>query len=178
MMKEVNPYVKEYCHAGEVMKQNPTEDIKLILKATQNTVDPCRYNLPTGTDVAVIMPTDSNQTVSKRDIVVYKNSAHHSNGQFLMRINTEHPMYDPLMHVLIFPFGDKGWEPDCYTSTNRKNKKCTLAQYYKYRIMPHNDGTFNTIHRVGRLFQQYIVDMYSKIEGYRLQYIQYHQDEL
>ena len=30
--------------------------------------------------------------------------------------------------------------------------------------MPGSGETFNTIHRLGRLFQQYVVDMYAKIE--------------
>ena len=70
-------------------------------------------------------------------------------------------MYDPLMYVLMFPLGDKGWEKDHAS----KNKDCTSIQYYRYRLMVHGDDSFNTIHRMGRLFQQYIVDMYAKIEG-------------
>ena len=38
--------------------------------------------------------------------------------------------------------------------------------------------TFNTIHRMGRLFQQYIVDMYMKIESERLSFIRYHQSQI
>ena len=150
-------------------------DIKLVLKTTGKTIDPHRYNLPTGTDVAVIMPTDSIES-SKRDIVVLKSAAHHLSGQFLMKVDTEHRMYDPLMYDLMFPFGDKGWELGCFNT--RKNKQCTAMQYYKDRLMPQSGETFNTIHRMGRLFQQFIVDMYAKIKHGRLQYIRYHQAEL
>ena len=87
MMKEVNPYVQLYCHVGDVIKENPAKDVKLILQAKSNQVDPCRYNLPTGTDIAVIMPTDQNQSASKRDIVVYKSANHHPSGQHLMTID-------------------------------------------------------------------------------------------
>ena len=41
--------------------------------------------------------------------------------------------------------------------------------------MTHGDGSFNTIHRMGRLFQQYIVDMYVKIEGEQLSYLRQNQ---
>ena len=176
-MKEVNPYAQKYCHVDNVIKENPTEDIKLVLRATGNGVDPRRYNLPTGTDVAIIMPTDSNQSTSKRDIVVYKSAEQHPSGNNLMTINTEHPMYDPLMYVLMFPYGDKGYELGIYTSKGRR-QKVTAMRYYRYRLMPHSGNTFNTIHRMGKLFQQYIVDMYAKIEWERLQYIRYHQREL
>ena len=140
MMKEVNPYAQKYCHVADVINENPAEDVKLVLKATGNKVDPHRYNLPTGTDIAVIMPTDSNQTLSKRDIVVYKSAEYHSNGHSLMTINTEHPMYDPLMYVLMFPFGDKGYDLGIYTSKG-KQKKVTAMNYYRYRLMPHSGNT-------------------------------------
>ena len=51
-------------------------------------------------------------------------------------------------------------------------------QYYKYWLMPRTGEIFNTIHRLGRLFQQYVVDMYSKIEFSRLQYLRIHQSQL
>ena len=42
MMKEVNPYAQHYCNVGDVIKQNPTEDIKLvyILRASGQGLDP------------------------------------------------------------------------------------------------------------------------------------------
>ena len=67
-------------------------------------------------------------------------------------------MYDPLMYVLMFPFGDKGGE----LNFKFGDKKCTPLQYYKYRMI--QDNPFNTIHYMAWLFQQYIMDMYAKIE--------------
>ena len=42
--------------------------------------------------------------------------------------------------------------------------------------MTHGDS-FNSIHRMGRLFQQYIVDMYAKIEGECLSYLRQNQSQ-
>ena len=84
MIKEVNPFAQKYIQAGDVLKENPTEDVRIVLKIAGHTIDPCRYNLPTETDVAVIIPTAGLQNVSSRDIVVYKNSAHHPVGKHLM----------------------------------------------------------------------------------------------
>ena len=78
-------------------------------------------------------------------------------------------MYDPLLYVLMFPYSDKGWEPRC---------ACTQLQYYAYRLMAHSGDTFNIVHRVGHLFQQYIVDMYSKVEAAHLAFIKYNQTKL
>ena len=88
-------------------------------------------------------------------------------------IKVTHPMYDPLMYVM-FPFGDKGWEQDYKLA----DKKCTARQYYKYRLMIHGGDTFNTIHQMGRIFQQYVVDIYVKIEDARLKYIRGNQSKL
>ena len=70
-----------------------------------------RYNLPAGTDVAVIMPLETTEAPCKRDVVVYKSAKDHPNGNTLMRIETIRPMYYHLMYVLMFPFGDKGFSP-------------------------------------------------------------------
>ena len=125
------------------------------------------------------MPADTQDVTSTRDVIIYKTAAHHPTGKSLMRIETIHPMYDPLMYVLIFPFGDKGFEPKCHPlSKTKKGEMCTAKQYYKYRLMPRSGETFNTIHRMGQLFQQYVVDMYAKIECSRLDYIRYNQNHL
>ena len=141
-------------------------------------MDPHRYNLPTGTDVAVIRPAETTEAPCKRDVVVYKSAEDHPNGHTLMRIDTIHPMYDPLMYVLMFPFGDKGFSPDAHLLTKKPSECCSAMQYYKYRLMPQSGETFNTIHRLGRLFQQYVVDMYTKIEFSRLQYLRFNQSQL
>ena len=141
-------------------------------------MDPHRYNLPTGTDVAVIMPAETIEAPCKRDVVVYKSAEDYPNGHTLMRIETIHPMYDPFMYILMFPFGDKGFSPDAHLLTEKPLECCSAMQFYKYRLMPQSGGTFNTIHRLGRLFQQYVVDMYAKIEFSRLQYLRFNQSQL
>ena len=59
MIKEVNPYAKFYRHVGDMIQENPVQDIQLALQATGKTVDPWCCNVPTGTDIAVIIPADS-----------------------------------------------------------------------------------------------------------------------
>ena len=78
MIKEVNPYAHLYKQAGDIMRQNPMTDIKLVLRtcAENSNIDPQRYNLPTGTDVVVILLLDR-QTASERDVVIYKNAVSH-----------------------------------------------------------------------------------------------------
>ena len=49
----------------------------------------------------------------------------HPNGNKLMRLETIHPMYDPLMYVLMFPFGDKGFSPDAHPLTKKTSACCS-----------------------------------------------------
>ena len=173
MLKDVNPYAQQYLRMADIIKEKPTENIKLVLRATGAAVDHRRYNLPSGTDVAVILPMTDSCATSGRDVVIYKTTADHPSAKSLMRIKSTHPMYDPLMYVLLFPFGDKGWE----INFSSANVECTPLQYYKYRLMVRSDS-FNPVHRMGRLFQQYIVDMYAKIEEQRLWFIRNNQNKL
>ena len=93
-------------------------------------MDPHRYNLPTGTDVEVIKPAEITEAPCKRDVVVYKSAEDHPNGHILMRIDTIHPMYDPLMYVLMFPFGDKGFSPDTHPLTKK-----TSEMLFSYAVL-------------------------------------------
>ena len=44
MIREVNPYAHLYQHAADVLKEKPTEDIKLVLKTTGKGIDPHNSN--------------------------------------------------------------------------------------------------------------------------------------
>ena len=49
MIKDVDSYAHLYQQAGDIMRENPTEDIKLVLRAHSENCNiyPKRYNLPT-----------------------------------------------------------------------------------------------------------------------------------
>ena len=65
-----------------------------------------RYNAPTSSEVAVLMPGDGSQETTFRDVVL------RTSGGGLQRINEMNPSYDPLHYPLLFPFGDLGWAND------------------------------------------------------------------
>ena len=60
-------------------------------------------------------------------------------------------------------------------ATARRNK-VTMSQYYNYRLAIR--PTFSPIHYSKKLFQQYVVDAYVKIEGERLAYLKREQHHL
>lgn len=66
-------------------------------------MDQRQYNLPTCSEVAVILPGDGIRAKGMRDIIV------RLRGGGLQWIHECHAMYMPLCYPLLFPFGEFGW---------------------------------------------------------------------
>ena len=94
-------------------------------------------------------------TPSNRDILL---RLRHGGFQ---RISEVHPSYDPLHYVLLFPKGDDGWHVDIPLEGSAKRERITTMQFYSYRLQIRNE---DWIQHAGRLYQQYIIDQYAKIE--------------
>jgi hypothetical protein len=125
-----------------------------------------RYNAPTAAEVAILMPGDGSNETHFRDIIIS------TIGRGLQRINEMNPSYDPLHYPLLFPNGDFGWANDLLQRGTNRN--VTLKQFYAYRIMLRSDE-FSIIHRAKRLFHEYLVDQYAKIETSRLDFLRNNQ---
>jgi hypothetical protein len=110
-----------------------------------------------------------NESTTNRDICL---RLHNGN---LQRISETHPSYDPLHYVLLFPKGDDGWHINIPLKESQKRIRITPMQFYSYRLQI-RDG--NWIQYAGRLYQQYIVDQYAKIEQERLNYLRQNQTTL
>ena len=65
--------------------------------------DPRRFNAPTASEIAVILPGDGTEVLQKRDIQVYVKSGG------VKRITEFNAAYDPLHYVVMFPHGDLGY---------------------------------------------------------------------
>eukprot|EP01022_Parablepharisma_sp_SALTPOND_P030442 TRINITY_DN7629_c1_g2_i1.p1 TRINITY_DN7629_c1_g2~~TRINITY_DN7629_c1_g2_i1.p1 ORF type:complete len:1733 (+),score=72.80 TRINITY_DN7629_c1_g2_i1:935-6133(+) len=155
MLHNVNPYYSELKTLMEEMKDKAVEDYSIIIKAAPS-VSPA-YNPPTVPEIAALLPIEYDQA-DCRDILLYKR------GGTVRRIDQNHISYDPLLYVLLFPHGDPGWYPDM---KDLLGKSVTQMDYFSYRLQfrPH-EGT--PMHYACKLFQQYIVDCYAKIDQYRL----------
>ena len=57
----------------------------------------------------------------------------------------------------------------------KKMKYVSAMQYYAYQLC---DRPGSYIHRFGRLFHQYIVDQFTKIELGRLNFFRHNQDKI
>lgn len=145
--------------------ENEPSNVNIVLKEGEK-----NYAAPTGAEIAILLP---NQPYSCRDIVIKKQS------DDLQRINELNQFYDPLQYVLLFPHGSKGFHLGIEMSdigSRQSRTKITPMDYYRYRLAIR--GAKSMLHLGGRLFQQYIVDQYAKVENQRLKYIRNNQNQL
>ena len=78
---------------------------------------------------------------------------------------------DPMVYPLFFPRGDAGWHNQLVHNPER-----ALYQYYNYKLSVRQ--FFSSLFYGKKLFQQYAVDAYVKIENQRLAFIRNNQNKL
>ena len=165
MLHEVNPYVAFFRQGLDLMREQGGTDVRMVIKA-DGCPDSRRYNAPTAQEIAVILPNDGyGEEVANRDIVLYARKGG------IQHITETHRAYDTLHYVLLFPLGEDGWHLNIPHSKGRRN--VTAMEYYAYRLMARS--SLSPLHLSGRLFHQCAVDVYSKIEQQRLNYIRTNQ---
>ena len=168
MLHEVNPYVSYLRQGIDMMREQGASDVRMTIRADSGP-DHRRYNAPTAPEIAVIMPGDGySEGVATRDIVL------HARTGGLQRITECNCAYDSLHYVLLFPSGDNGWHLKIPHS--RDNGNITPMEYYSYRLMVRSAVSY--LHLYGRLYRQYLVDMYAKVEQLRLNYIKCNQQKI
>ncbi|XP_048551207.1 uncharacterized protein LOC125530835 isoform X1 [Triticum urartu] len=187
ILKE-NPYSETFRNLGGV---DDLEEYRIELN-TDTRLDQRRYNLPISSEVAAIW-VKGNELCKHFDcsIVLFGND----NKRYSIR--PYYRCYDPLSYPLFFPRGEIGWHPEIPKNgvnlneilQSRRSGRHSLGTYtnsrlcvsvrdyycYKFQI---RCGVFNTMLYGKRLFQQYVVDMYIKVESSRLDYIRNHQKQI
>ena len=156
------------------MEKFSSPDMKLIIRADKTPVGEHerRFNAPVHDEVAVVLSGDQ---CSNRDIVLEQRN------HALKRITETHPCYDPLQYPVLFPTGQHGYRFDMKQTDPqtreelRKNISC--QDYYAYRLMLRKISA-NHLHRCSQLFNQYLVDVYAKVETERLLFIKLNQKKL
>ena len=107
-----------------------------------------------------------------------------NNANNTVKIKATSPNADPLTYPLLFIDGEMGWSVDLQRNAvpnerqrgGRPRTRLTLNEFYAYRVAIRDN--FSAIHLFRLLFQQYLVDAFTKIEGNELTYIRTHQSEL
>ena len=89
-----------------------------------------------------------------------------------------------MTYPFLFFHGEFDWnteirrnpKPNARQQANAPRIRMTLNEFYAFRVAI--GDSFSTIHLSSLLFQQYLVDAFTKIEGNELAYIRTHQAEL
>ena len=163
-MMKYHPYAKALMTARQQWEESRFEDLSLKIIDHQD-LDRRKYNQPTASEVAVLIPTDEN--ISNRDIILTtKQGATQS-------ISDLHPAYDCLAYPLFGP--NQGYQMNIKHATGSKH--VSIREYYAYRFHSRSNE-FNIFLAGGRLFHQFAVDQFAKYEHAQIRYIRSNQNHL
>ncbi|XP_022826359.1 uncharacterized protein LOC111356290 [Spodoptera litura] len=152
----------------------PTDNHKIVIRADRTPFGEHarRFNAPTIDEVAIVILGDQFQS---RDIVL------HRRNEQLQRVSELHRSYDALQYPILHWKGDDGYHINIPMIDPRTGlhiqKKVSAMNFYSYRLMIRPQEQ-NYILKCGKLYHQYIVDMYAKIETERLNFIRFNQAKL
>lgn len=173
VLNQYNKYSKIFLHAFEVLRTTPSIDLHFRILADPS-ADLKRYNPPSVNELAVILPGEDTHAMNPRDIIL------HQREGTLQFIHDHHRAYIPLHYVLLFPFGTSGWTyglPLTPDADSAQHKYITQTQYYSYRLHI-RDGEFPILQYGGRLYQQYICDVWISTDQNRLRWVENNQPHL
>ena len=139
--------------------------------------DPRTYSLPSSAEVACVVTGEGR--LPDHFVSVYERSDTDSfSSTHQLSYLSEH--IDPLVYPLVHVDGTLGYSTALHVSIPENTpvsfgREISMAQFYAFRIMQRyraDSASVEMHHGVGRLFQQYIVDAYAKVESMRLEWIQ------
>uniref|UniRef100_A0ABD2WBL0 ATP-dependent DNA helicase n=2 Tax=Trichogramma kaykai TaxID=54128 RepID=A0ABD2WBL0_9HYME len=172
IMRRYNIFAKSYEMMGEELKKvssNSSEELNLLFSLKKD-LDKRRYNPQRTNEVAAIFSTSADGEIPDAYVVIRNKST-----KQLQKVSTMDPNVEPWIYPLFYPTGERGWHRDIM-QTNME-KRVSRGAYIKYKIAIRNN-VFNPYIHGRRLFQQFLVDSYVKIEKDRIEYCKSHQLEL
>uniref|UniRef100_UPI00358F89E5 uncharacterized protein n=1 Tax=Myxine glutinosa TaxID=7769 RepID=UPI00358F89E5 len=185
----VNQYAQQYQNMGQILQRErqtaaannqPVQPVRMII--AKRPFQDRRYDDPTTAEIAAVYVGDDGAPPdpANRDLEIYP--AGDINANNTVKIKATSPNADPMTYPLLFFHGEFGWSVDLQINVQphhrqqqgaRRRTRLTLNEFYAFRMAVRDN--FSTIHRSRLLFQQYLVDAFTKIEGNELNYIRTHQ---
>lgn len=179
-MRESNPFVESYqmMHEEVQLEKNRNGDSnyeespsELQLQfASRSELDRNRYNPQRSNEVAAVFSTSADGQIPETYVTIREKDT-----KELKMISSMDRRVEPWVYPLFYPYGTEGWHKDL-TSID-SDRKMTRAAYTKYRLAVRETGT-NILLQGRRLFQQWVVDQYVKVEKDRFRYIERFQTQL
>lgn len=178
-LNRINPFVQSFLTLKEHTErvENRIHELSMVITVNRDT-DIRRFNNATATDVAVIFRSTDGEPPFERNMISFSRTG------VVRQVSVLDSSLDPLAYPILFPNGDFGWHQNMIHNVPRRNlrnvqqrDKVTMLQFASYRLAL-RDNEFSFLHHAKKLFLQWIVDMYVRIEGGRLHFIRENQASL
>lgn len=174
-LRQHNPFVQDFRQIMDI-PDNELQDGQLVIsaKARPQGEHARRYNPQTNLNEVSVLTS-----LHPHDLVINRR------GGDLQIVSNLNPKAMPLHFTVLFPLGDKGWDPEQRTENN---KRVTTRQFTTWHMaIRDSDVTLNQalnmpevdyIHRGGRLFQEWVIWMWMTTEDQKLNYQSLNQKAL
>jgi len=177
IMRESNVFAKSYQMMGEELENQRRLEIESgellpelqLLFTLKPGMDRHRNNAQRTNEVASVFRTTADGEIPESYVTI-----RNKNTKTLQTVSTMDPNVELWIYPLFYPYGTQGWH--CHLTKLNSNKRISRGQYIKYRMAIRDE--FNVFLLGRRLFQQWLVDNYVKIEKDRINYCREHQKEL
>jgi len=177
IMRESNVFAKSYQMMGEELENQRRFEIESgellpelqLLFTLKPGMDRHRNNAQRTNEVAAVFRTTADGEIPESYVTI-----RNKNTKTSQTVSTMDPNVEPWIYPLFYPYGTQGWH--CHLTKLNSNKRISRGQYIKYRMAIRDE--FNVFLLGRRLFQQWLVDNYVKIEKDRINYCREHQKEL
>ncbi|CAN1164819.1 hypothetical protein LINPERHAP2_LOCUS25791 [Linum perenne] len=175
MLDQYNVLTKTFRQVRSSLEHPQNKDLRLRITG-QRIPNGKQYELPSGVELAGLIPGDFEPNHEDRDIIV------NNCNSGLQRITSLHPLFDSLHFPLLFPYGNDGFH-NCikYNPTRiprgQKRQHVTQREYYCFRIQYRN-AEGSTLIRGGKTLQHYCIDAFTTVEQNRLTYLRNNQKTL
>src|SRR6266850_1417228 len=170
-----------YKHAFQITQGMSSEqNCSIVLRFDPHT-DRRRYLPPDARvqEIAILLPGDGDRPQDCQDIILHRNAG------YLERIKDTNPLYPCLRYVLLHPTGQLGWhrfipyEEVEDQQRQNKHKYMTLAEFHCFYLLPRPSHIeSNHLFLAGKLFQEYVCEIWAIAEQNRLNYHGLNQKKL
>lgn len=167
--------MREEINQQRLINNDQNEPELQLLFSLKPGVDRRRYNFQRTNEVAAIFSTTADGEIPESYVTI-----RNRNTRCLQCVPSMNSNVEPWIYPLLYPFGTQGWHSNLECVNNRnndRNRRVTRLAYTKHKIAVRSDE-FNPIILSRRLFQQWLVDAYVKIEKDRIRWCKDHQREI
>ncbi|XP_068990456.1 uncharacterized protein [Neodiprion pinetum] len=180
IMSENNVFAQLYQMMGEELRAHqdnqfdsaqPPSELQVLFTLKPG-MDRRRFNFQRSNEVAAVFSMTADGEIPESYVTI-----RNKNTRRLQSVSTIDPNLEPWVYPLFYPFGTRGWHRDL-RQTGNNQKRVSREAYIRYRMAIRENGHGNAILLGRRLFQQWVVDNYVKIEKDRIEFIKENQRKI